>query len=171
MTTNIFFTSDTHYQHKKIIEYCNRPFKDMQDMEDSLVDNWNAMVGKDDTVYHLGDFAFANKEECQRIFSRLNGRKFLIKGNHDGKAVTKLPWEDVHKFATLDSPHTSLYLVHDPKDWNEQGWLLHGHLHSKHVDTGPRQIHIGVDAWDFKPVSLDKVMQIIERGNDGIKRD
>ena len=80
--SRIFITSDTHFAHYNIIEYCNRPFSQKRH-DDKLVNLWNAVVGKQDIVYHLGDFGFKNKEYLRNIVNRLNGMKYLIIGNHD----------------------------------------------------------------------------------------
>lgn len=76
----IWFTSDTHFNHANIIKYCNRPFSSIQEMNETIINNWNSVVTKDDTVYHLGDFAFGKVNE---FANKLNGKIVLIKGNHD----------------------------------------------------------------------------------------
>lgn len=69
-----FIISDTHFGHANIIDYCNRPFRDVFDMDETLIRNWNEVVGKDDLVYHLGDFAFhKDKEDLMGLLSRLHG--------------------------------------------------------------------------------------------------
>lgn len=78
-----FVTSDTHFGHTRIIELCERPFRDVSHMNESLIENWNSVVGHDDTVIHLGDAALGPWVEWDSIFSRLNGYKVLIIGNHD----------------------------------------------------------------------------------------
>ena len=79
----IFVVADTHFNHENIIRYCNRPFNNVYEMNEKIIENWNSVVEKDDTVYHLGDYGFGKKEELQEIFNRLNGIKYLIMGNHD----------------------------------------------------------------------------------------
>ena len=80
---NVFFTSDLHFFHKNIIRFDNRPFTSVEEMNETLIRNWNRKVKKDDLVYILGDISWGNDEETCAIFARLNGRKVLIKGNHD----------------------------------------------------------------------------------------
>ena len=82
---NIFVKSDTHFNHKNIIKCCNRPYKDVEEMNEAIISNWNNSVTNDDIIYHLGDFGFGTKEELKQIFNRLNGQKYLIMGNHDKK--------------------------------------------------------------------------------------
>ena len=78
----IFFTADTHWGHRNIIRYCQRPFVDVEEMNEALITNWNNTVGKDDIVFHLGDFAMGGSAEWCRLLERLNGRIYLILGNH-----------------------------------------------------------------------------------------
>ena len=75
----IYFISDIHFYHEKIIEYANRPFKDIEEMNNTLIDNWNKKVKLKDEVYILGDFSFGNKEQTLDLLDKLNGRKYLIK--------------------------------------------------------------------------------------------
>ena len=86
--TPIFFTSDSHFCHSNIIKFCDRPFKDVEEMNEILIDNWNKTVGPNDIIYHLGDFCFAGSAEWHSILGRLNGRIHLILGNHDEKLRT-----------------------------------------------------------------------------------
>lgn len=79
----IFFTSDTHFGHQNIIKYCDRPFKDTDQMDEAIIANWNAVVSADDTVYHLGDIALGLIDKSLPKVSRLNGYKIAVLGNHD----------------------------------------------------------------------------------------
>ncbi len=81
MTT--FFISDTHFGHANIIRFCDRPFADVEEMNAALIENWNAVVSDDDTVYHLGDVALGKWVEWDGILSQLNGYKILVVGNHE----------------------------------------------------------------------------------------
>ena len=83
----IFLIGDCHFGHRNIIKYCNRPFKDVEDMNEQLIKNWNSVVGKNDTVYVVGDFALCGKQKIIEIGQRLNGRKRLVLGNHDQASV------------------------------------------------------------------------------------
>ena len=80
---NIYVTSDTHFNHKNIIEYCNRPYSSVEEMNKAIIDNWNSVVKDEDTVYVLGDFCLGGKEAIKELCSQLKGHKILIKGNHD----------------------------------------------------------------------------------------
>lgn len=80
---HIFFTSDTHFHHANIIKLSHRPFKDVHDMNEQLIANWNKVVTDKDTVFHLGDFAFGGNDAWDSILSQLNGKIYLILGNHE----------------------------------------------------------------------------------------
>jgi calcineurin-like phosphoesterase family protein len=80
--SKLFFTSDTHYGHANVIKYCNRPFRDVEEMREVLINSWNAAVSPGDTVIHMGDFSF-HEREVASVLPRLNGTKHLVLGNHD----------------------------------------------------------------------------------------
>ena len=79
----IFGISDTHFNHQRIIDYCNRPYADSKEMDEDMIKKWNETVSNNDVVLHLGDFGLGNKEYIASIVKRLNGKKILIMGNHD----------------------------------------------------------------------------------------
>ena len=83
----IFLIGDCHFGHRNIIKYCNRPFANVEEMTEGLIKNWNSVVGKNDIVYVVGDFALCGKQKIIEIGNRLNGRKRLILGNHDGASI------------------------------------------------------------------------------------
>ena len=83
----LFFTADTHWGHRNIIKYCQRPFSCIEEMDDALITNWNRVVGKDDIIFHLGDFAMGGSAEWSRLLQKLNGKIYLILGNHDMKTI------------------------------------------------------------------------------------
>lgn len=76
-----YVISDLHFNHKKILEYCGRPFKTVEEMNQTIINNWNDIINEDDVVYVLGDFCFGNKEMLKEITSQLKGRKILVLGN------------------------------------------------------------------------------------------
>lgn len=93
--SRIWVTSDTHFNHKNILVYeaANRPFANKHEMDNALIERWNERVGKDDIVLHLGDFAFAGANKIQEIVSRLNGKIYLLLGNHD--RVRQFDWNSL----------------------------------------------------------------------------
>ena len=87
LNCSIYVISDTHFGHKNIIEYCNRPFKSVEEMDLHMITQWNKTVTDNDIIIHLGDFAFGTSEEIRNYASQLNGKKILVQGNHDRKGV------------------------------------------------------------------------------------
>lgn len=173
-----YFTSDTHYSHSNIIKYCNRPFKDAGEMNRVIIENWNNLVKPEDTVYHLGDVAFASPEVTKNIVSNLNGYKILILGNHDrsGHKMKEWGFQEVHQSlqieleggikanlshypyrgSILDDPYYKVKF--DSKNLKDDGrLLLNGHVHvawkSRPGKYKNQMINVGVDQWFYKPVS------------------
>ena len=93
----VYFISDTHFNHKNIIKYCNRPYKSVEEMNKVLIENWNRVVKDADVIYHLGDFALYDEEE---LFNKLNGNIILIRGNHDRKSASY--YEKIFKEKSTD---------------------------------------------------------------------
>lgn len=96
-----FFTSDTHFGHKAVIDYCKRPFATVEEMNAELIRRWNVVVKPGDTVFHLGDFAFLGSAATKAIIAQLNGEIVLIRGNHDHKP---------HRFFKKVAPSHSLQI-------------------------------------------------------------
>lgn len=144
MSQQIFITSDTHFHHTNIIKYCDRPFKTVEEMDESLVKNWNSVVRPHDKVYHLGDVYFPkykSKEYCDYFLSRLNGTKRLILGNHDNakdQLLTK-HFKEIYMWRFLKD--VGLLLTHvpvHPDSLSEKlKWNVHGHIHEKRSPEGP----------------------------------
>ena len=146
----IWFTSDTHFWHKGILEH--RPFKDVEEMNETLITNWNSRVESRDEIYHLGDFSFAGTKRTLDVLVRLNGIKFWIAGNHDKQTrskaeITKLfQWiKDYHVLKVQDpfSPHAfngvqRIALFHYAmRVWDRSHygtWHLYGHSHGNLYD-------------------------------------
>ena len=163
---NIWVTADPHFGHKNIIFRCNRPFSSLEEMDDTLIYNWNSQVGKSDAVYVLGDFLFRQNEEYfLDVFNRLNGRKYLIRGNHDE------PFAEKHFLWTKDYFELQAYnfkfiLFHYPLlSWKGKykGKTVHlyGHVHNN-TDFSPiipLAFNVGVDVNGFTPVSLKNILQ------------
>ena len=100
--SKVFFTSDTHFYHGNIIRFCNRPFEDVEMMNETIISNWNNTVGLDDTVFHLGDFCLGGSAEWTKILDRLNGKIYLILGNHDLKNLRQ-GYVDRFEHVTIDN--------------------------------------------------------------------
>lgn len=185
----IWFTSDTHFGHERIIELCNRPFATVDSMNAALIANWNATVDPEDIVYHLGDAVMGTFAENVQILGRLNGNIRLVPGNHDrvssayhAKPAARERFAQMYldqgvmlmdEWLTVYNHHTgqidmSHYPFTDerypelcPEDFGQ--WLIHGHVHDEWQING-RQINVGVDVWEFRPVSLNTILDITGLG-------
>jgi calcineurin-like phosphoesterase family protein len=154
----IFFTSDTHFNDPRILRLDRRPFASLAQHDEALIELWNATVGPNDDVWHLGDFANGSAETVSSLLSRLNGSKHLIIGNNDGAAtLAASAWASVDHYKELSVDGSLLILCHYPfRTWNQIGKRsinLHGHSHGR-LKPLTRQHDVGVDSWDFRPVSL-----------------
>jgi calcineurin-like phosphoesterase family protein len=170
-----WFTSDTHFGHANIIKYCNRPFASVAIMDAVIRDNWNSLVNKEDTVYHLGDVSFMAPDRTTHMLNNLNGHKTLIIGNHDRSAHKMKDWgfDEVHPSLEISLGDEIWNLSHypyksnsdlpyevkfDSKRLKDDGRnLICGHVHTA-WDVKPGQyknwmINVGVDQWKFKPIS------------------
>jgi len=175
-TMNEFFTSDEHYYHKNIIKYCNRPFEHAEQMNEAMIGLHNATVPKDGVVWHIGDFSMLNKNRedlIEKVLSRLNGTHHLILGNHDRlnpNAYVDLGFTSVHTAMWFVSKGgTSFVMAHDPSTYTvveydkDKPYLLCGHVHGlfKHLLPEKRIINVGVDAWEYKPVSIADILKLV----------
>lgn len=168
----IFYTSDSHFYHANIMKHCNRPYADVESMNEDLIRRWNIVVKPEDTVYHLGDFAFRQKSDLTPIFNRLNGTKYHVEGNHDNSQVFKLGWADntyIYREIVdfVDGQKYFVVLFHYPiQEWNGQhkGSIhLHGHIHSTpEYSSCPKIVNrfdVGVDQRDGYPVTLKQLLE------------
>jgi calcineurin-like phosphoesterase family protein len=158
----VWFTADTHFGHAGAIGRFKRPFHSVREMDEALIAHWNSVVKTDDEVWHLGDFAYRAKPEhvCE-LLSRLNGRKHLITGNNDGAAtVDATAWASISAYADIEVDGVRLVLCHYPfRTWDgmyKGAYNLHGHSHGQ-LAAMTRQVDVGVDVWDFKPIGLDAI--------------
>jgi calcineurin-like phosphoesterase family protein len=166
-----FFTSDTHFDDSYAIQYFDRPFKSVNEMNAVIVEKWNSIVTEHDTVYHLGDFTLDDIRHFTRWASQLNGNIKILPGSHDQ------PWlkdfvatEKVDVLAPLVSLEFSeivmgtsaqvLVLCHySMQVWdrsNQGSWHLFGHSHGKLKGIG-LSFDVGVDCTEFTPLSLEAV--------------
>lgn len=180
---SVWFTSDLHLGHKAVIDYCHRPFADVDEMDSHLIEKWNAAVRPDDYVYCLGDLSFHKPSKGVRILSELLGRKILVRGNHDKyssaqyEAAGFLVFEEVKlkltgHYVTLSHypyweelpPNEKEYEPRcpDKRPANRGGWLLHGHVHDK-WESRMRMLNVGVDVRGYQPVSWAVLASFISR--------
>lgn len=168
-----FFTADTHFSHEKILRLANRPFANLKDMEDAIVTKWNKKIKKSDEVFIIGDFMYRGSGiEANRILKRLNGRKYLIIGNHE--KYLKEPDFDRSLFVWIKYYYSfkenkqKYVLFHYPiMEWDGyySGAIhLYGHVHGNNTDKfesllGPKAINVGVDVNNFEPLSQIEILQ------------
>lgn len=148
MTT--WYTSDTHFSHKNILQHENRPFDSIEEMDESLIKQWNNTVSSNDTIYHLGDFVFGGITKWENIITRLKGKIHLTVGNHDNaNAAKKMAhhFEEVENMIVRKIDKQHLFLFHYPIEigLTPNAYSIHGHIHSRpsnHVN----QINVGIDS-------------------------
>lgn len=175
-----WFYSDPHFGHASIIKYCDRPFRDVEEMEKVFIERYNDHVDQNDVVLWCGDCSYRLKE-LPEILSRMNGRKILIRGNHDKAAgyMAKLGFDLVMDELVLHIGNRTCRVSHYPyagaghiggkkderyldrRPQRQKGEvLIHGHTHSKKRRDGT-MIHVGVDAWDYRPASFEEVAALV----------
>jgi len=178
----IFFTADHHFGHANIIKHCNRPFETVKEMDETLLKNWNAAVGKQDTVYILGDLFFRNATSADEYLRQMKGKKHLILGNHDKdwkKRVNLTDYfESVLQMAEITDGAHKITLCHYPMmSWNgiaKGSYMIHGHIHNNtHADyfalirKMPNLLNAGVEINGFKPVSFKELIANNEKFKAG----
>lgn len=155
-----FIISDTHIGHKNIILYENRPFADLNQMQKEIIKNWNSVVTNDDKIFHLGDVCFGNKEIAKDFISKLNGKKYLIMGNHDKSHSVKWWLESgfiwVSKYPII---YRNFYILsHEPIYINS--WIpminIHGHMHSGRMESN-QYVNISCECVDYTPMDFDEI--------------
>lgn len=178
--SNILFTSDTHFFHKNVIQYSNRPFSSVEEMHDLFIARWNSVVTPKDLVYHLGDFILSNRiEHIEEILSRLNGKIFLVEGNHDVSFVKKLKQNKIKKHLAdkivgiepyitkkFNYRKESYYTVmmHYPIEiWDRKHYdslCLHGHCHDRNptMNDNLLRYNVGVDLNEYTPITFTQII-------------
>jgi calcineurin-like phosphoesterase family protein len=160
-----FFIADTHFGDKRIFRYENRPFADVDEMDQQMISRWNAVVSPEDIVYHLGDFGGDSRES--QILSKLNGIKYLIKGNHDTQSNSA--YRDFGFSEVYDHPiilggfwilsHEALYV-----NTNMPYANLFGHVHASPIvkDFSPHHYCVSVERIDYTPIDFDEIKRKIK---------
>ena len=174
MGGDIWFTSDTHYGHKNIIGYCDRPYDSVYQMNQDMIANYNALVGPNDTVWHIGDVAFGGKSDINDVLWALNGKIHLVLGNHDFKTLRGdllKRFESVQHYAEINFQRTKIVMCHFPfSSWHKQhrGSInLHGHSHGKKQPHGKRRLDVGVDCHEFYPIHIREAFdKAVKNGGD-----
>lgn len=162
----LYIISDTHFNHKKVIEYEDRPFKNVEEMNKIIIENWNKTISTMDTIYHLGDFAWGNKGKIKKIVQQLNGYKILIKGNHD-RNHSKTWWYDVGFNDVIDGSlilENKYILSHEPIEGLEKTNFIniHGHIHKYKMES-PKYYNACVEHLKYTPILFDRIKEIYEK--------
>lgn len=184
---NLWLVSDEHYDHTNVIRFDDRPFKDVADMQQGMIERHNSVVSDDDEVWHIGDFSMSEKT-VPFILPQLKGKHHLVMGNHDkchpchGKKFEAAKqryhlygflgiYQELHNFHGFlvnhmpyvgqeDGAHGTKFSQYRPIDKGQ--WLLCGHVHTA-WKTKDRMINVGVPQWNYTPISLDEVKEIVDK--------
>ena len=181
----IYYISDLHFNDQSIFDKCKRPFKDLKDFENTIINNWNNKVTNNDIVYVLGDIGSIDPTSIN-IFKNLNGHKHLIIGNHDHEILDYIKesniFESIKFIDLIIDNNRKVCLCHYPlMDWmefNRNGYLVYGHIHNKTIANGYayKQIkdyyldklafNCGCDVTGYSPVTLDEMIKLKEEHKD-----
>lgn len=167
----IFYTSDLHFGHANAIKFDERPFTDVDDMAEGMIHNWNSRVGKNDTVYILGDFCFKLKDP-EPILARLKGRKHLIIGNHDqvimGSEKLQSYFDDIQKMDYISDRGKLIIMCHFPiAEWNKKksgAYHFYGHIHKSSPEvysfmtSQGRAYNVGCMINNYMPCTADEII-------------
>lgn len=173
--SRVYFTADWHLFHNNILTYCKRPFVDTEEMQTAFLSNYNDKVTESDTVWILGDLMMAGrryKRELDIFIDKLNGTKHLVTGNHDrlsNRQYIDVGFSSVHTYFPFyfNSDSDKIPLMHDPStsvafpDCDCFTAHVHGLWRRQIMDNGSRCVNVGVDVWDYSPVSFDKLLEEI----------
>ena len=164
---NVYFTADTHFYHENILLSRKGPFKNADEMNEKLIENWNSIVKRGDIVYHLGDFAvFRRGDEFAEgkldyILNRLNGRIRLIVGNHDYTILKSNKCDILGNLKTIKINKKFIVLCHYPmRSWDRSHYgtfHLYGHSHNNSPPWG-KSFDVGTDSNYFAPYSFEDVL-------------
>lgn len=166
----VWITSDHHFGHANICKFKNdhnepiRPWDDVFEMEEELIKRWNERVKPNDYVIHCGDFAM-NRTGYDRVINRLNGKRILIQGNHDGFSYSTYQkhFVEVQSMIMLHGTAIITHIPVHPSSIDKYTVNIHGHLHSHRVlldgEIDPRYVCVCVEQTDYYPVLLNDVIQ------------
>lgn len=171
-----YVISDTHFYHDNIIDFENRPYSSVDEMNEKMIDKWNKIVTDDDLVYILGDFSFGSSRQTNDLLKNLKGKKILIVGNHDhfleSKHFDKSLFLEITYCKKINIDNTNIYLCHYPFASNDtNGFQLYGHLHSNRKDDihwcdtkllPKNSYNVGADLHDYAPINIRHIIKLIK---------
>ena len=161
-----YFTSDEHYGHRNIINYCNRPFSSIEEMDETIIQNHNNIVTSQDTVIHIGDFCLASRKYeyvKQEYIKKLTGNHIFIPGSHD-YWLKRDPVRQSHIWQKSINKQQVICCHYPMLTWPAShwgSWLLFGHSHGKTNGVG-KSIDVGVDVRRFKPISFEQIAEMMK---------
>jgi len=161
----VWVWSDLHFYHKNIIDFSDRPFLNVEEMNETLILSHNEYVEPDDISIWVGDVGFASETKINELLDRCNGYKILILGNHDfhrKKRPLKLNFDEIHLVYPIETPEVGLLLTHYPMDNIPYPWVnIHGHLHAypNAVSGHPLHINVCCELHNYRPVNLQRLIQ------------
>jgi len=164
---NYYFSADTHFFHKNIIRFCNRPFNNVNEMNSVLVQCWNKVVDKNDIIYFLGDFSFGSVSATRQIRSQLNGEILFIRGSHDKQAIKA--FGDMPYIREINIDGQLIVLCHYAmRTWHASHWNsyhLYSHSHGGLKGEG-KSMDVGVDTNNYYPYSFAEIKEIMAHKPD-----
>lgn len=175
-----YFTADLHFGHENIIAHCGRPFAGVEEMDKTLIDNWNSRVTDRDDIYIVGDLSFRSAESIRNYLKKLSGKKHLIVGNHDKTWMKGIEldryFESVGDIEEIKLAGRHITLCHYPMMcWNKSqygAYLIHGHIHNDTdlpfwdmIKNNDHMLNAGVDVNGFYPVTFEE----LKKNNEAFK--
>lgn len=171
-----WFIADTHFGHKNIITYENRPFADTIEMNNTLIKNWNSVVAKDDIVWFLGDLALGNREEARALVSKLSGNKRMVRGNHDNwtdEFYRSIGFQFVSRYPIILKNH--FVLSHSPLETmklTNSFFFIYGHVHSHpaYESKTENSCCVSVERWNYTPIRIEEFDNYVKEQVETINR-
>ena len=164
-----FYVSDLHLNHAKIIDYCGRPYKNADEMNEAIIKNINKKVGKRDTLYILGDVGFGSVEEIVSLLKRINAKKILVEGNHDKRYLKHQDFLDcfqsTHEILEISDHQKKVVMFHYPMlSWNRafHGSIhLYGHVHNNKVPyEADNAFNVSLEMLGYAPMTLPEILEL-----------
>lgn len=169
MKTMDYLIGDTHFNHENIILYENRPFRNVEHMNQEIIKRWNNKVKKTDTIFLLGDVGMGSKDKLKEIINQLNGKKILIMGNHDGKSVSRwydIGFNEVYKYPIL---YKDFFLfMHEPPTYFNEAmpyFFAYAHVHSTDMykTITKNTACVSAERWNYTPVSIPTLVEMAKK--------
>lgn len=176
---NVWWYADPHISHDNILKYCSRPFASIEEHDETLIANHNEVVKKGDRVYWLGDVAFRkNAKETEELMKRFNGQKFLCLGNHDSqlrKNKSGLGFVTIQDVIETKIEGQRIFMSHYAhRVWpasHHGSWHTYGHSHGNLPENDSLSFDVGVDSWNYYPVSWEQIKEKMKAKKEIIERN